>query len=153
MRGPGPRRGSPVNNAIYYGTTEFGGANGTGMVYCVIPTTSGTLTYERLASFGGAAPGAPTHPRGELVAVADGSRGTWLYGSSVDGGGNHAGAVFRLKAGACNASVAAPGFFSPPHMAPVLSSAAQRALLNPLLYVGASKMFKAAGFPVTGNGP
>jgi hypothetical protein len=30
---------------------------------------------------------------------------------------------------------------------------AQRALRNPLLYVGASKMFKGSGFPVTGIGP
>jgi hypothetical protein len=145
--------GFPIKNAIYYGTTEFGGANGTGTVYCVIPGASGTLTYEKLASFGAAASGAPTHPRGELLAVADGSGGTWLYGSAVDGGAGNTGAVFELKAGACNASVAGPTFFSPPHMAPVLSSAAQRALLNPLLYVGAAKMFKAAGFPVIGNGP
>jgi hypothetical protein len=143
----------PGNNDIFYGTTEFGGANGTGIVYCVIPAVGGGFTYEKLASFGAAASGAPTHPRGELVAVADGSGGTWLYGSSVDGGANNEGAVFELKAGACSSSVAAPGFFSPPHMPPRLSPAAEKALGNPLLYVGASKMFKAAGFPVTGNGP
>jgi uncharacterized repeat protein (TIGR03803 family) len=151
--GNGYAGGFPANNAIFYGTTEFGGANGTGTVYCVIPGSAGTFTYEKLASFGAAASGAPTHPRGELVAVADGTGGTWLYGSSVDGGANNEGAVFELKAGACSSSVAAPGFFSPPHMPPRLSPAAAKALGNPLLYVGAAKTFKAAGFPVTGNGP
>jgi hypothetical protein len=144
--------GFPVNNAIYYGTTEFGGANGTGTVYCVIPATTGTLTYEKLASFGAAASGAPTHPRGELVAVADGSGGTWLYGSSVDGGANNAGSVFELKAGACNGSVMAAALSSGAQL-PQLSLEAQRALNNQLLYVGASKMFKGSGFPVTGYGP
>jgi hypothetical protein len=149
-----PNHNSLWTNAIFYGTTEFGGANGTGTVYCVIPSDDETtFTYEKLASFGAAASGAPTHPRGELVAVADGTGGTWLYGSSVDGGAGNTGAVFELKAGACSSSVAAPGFFSPPHMPPRLSPAAEKALGNPLLYVGAAKTFKAAGFPVTGNGP
>jgi hypothetical protein len=141
------------NNAIYYGTTEFGGDNGTGTVYCVIPSTSGTLTYFKLADFGLASGGAPTHPRGELVAVADGSGGTWLYGSTVTGGQKNDGAVFELKAGACDANVTGL-VVRPPHAAAARppSPAAQQALRNPLLYVGAEKMFKAAGFPVPGDG-
>lgn len=144
----------PNSNAIYYGTTEFGGANGTGTVYCVIPSTSGTLTYYKLADFGLASGGAPTHPRGELVAVADGSGGTWLYGSSLQGGANNKGAIFELKAGACNSAVTGLVVRPPRTAAPrTRSPAAQQALQNPLLYVGAKKMFKAAGFPVTGDGP
>jgi len=145
---------SPNNNAIYYGTTEFGGDNGTGTVYCVIPGTDGTLTYHKLADFGVPGSGGPTHPRGELVAVPDDSGGTWLYGSSVTGGAYNDGTVFELKAGACNAEVTGL-VVRPPHAAAArpLSPAAQQALRNPLLYVGAEKMFKAAGFPVTSDGP
>jgi hypothetical protein len=96
----------------------------------------------------------PTHPRGELVAVADGSGGTWLYGTAVDGGHKKGGAIFELKAGACDVNVTAL-VVGTPRARPVssLSPEALQALRNPLLYVGAKKMFKAAGFPVTGDGP
>jgi hypothetical protein len=43
-----------------------------------------------------------------------------------------------------------------PHHAAAASSltpAQLKALSNPLLYVGAGKMFKAAGFPVAGDEP
>ncbi len=74
-----------ATNGIFYGTTEFGGANQLGLLFKM--TTNGTLTT--LASFDGTNGGVP---RAALVQGVDGN----LYGTSAAGGTNSAGNVFKL---------------------------------------------------------
>jgi uncharacterized repeat protein (TIGR03803 family) len=69
-----------------YGTTEFGGTNGDGVVFRM--TTNGVLTP--LYSFTGGHDG--EDPRGGLVQASDG----YLYGTATGGGTNGDGTVFRI---------------------------------------------------------
>src|SRR5206468_4264945 len=73
------------NNGSFYGTTRYGGTNGSGAVFEI--KANGRLT--RLYSFTGGNDGA--HPYAGLVLGSDGS----FYGTTSDGGGG-AGTVFRL---------------------------------------------------------
>jgi len=71
----------------FYGTAYGGGANGLGTVFRISP--SGSLT--NLYSFSGY-PSDGSHPEGGLVQGSDGN----FYGTTYDGGANHAGTVFKL---------------------------------------------------------
>jgi uncharacterized repeat protein (TIGR03803 family) len=76
-----------ANDGNLYGTTYLGGSRGGGIVYRL--TLSGTFTV--LRSFGQEAKDAVL-PYGGLVQAADGS----LYGTTLRGGTNDKGTVFRL---------------------------------------------------------
>ncbi|MCW3082875.1 MAG: hypothetical protein JWP12_241 [Bacteroidetes bacterium] len=80
--------GSLISDGTYlYGTTTSGGANGTGNVFKI--KTNGTA-YADLYDF----PGTPGgfNARGTLF-----SDGTYLYGTTLGGGINYAGTIFKIK--------------------------------------------------------
>jgi uncharacterized repeat protein (TIGR03803 family) len=73
-------------NGTLYGTTSFGGASGDGTVFSITPSGKETVLH----SFGASA-GDGTNPYAGLINV----KGT-LYGTTVDGGANDAGTVFKI---------------------------------------------------------
>jgi uncharacterized repeat protein (TIGR03803 family) len=75
-------------NGSLYGTTPSGGANGAGAVFKITPTGILTLLY----SFTGGIDGA--NPSSGLTLGTDGS----FYGTTVDGGVNFDGTVFKISA-------------------------------------------------------
>ena len=76
----------------FYGTTEYGGANGDGTVFTI--TAGGALTT--LYSFCAQANCADGYnPRADLVQGTDGN----FYGDTSLGGANGGGTVFRLSMG------------------------------------------------------
>ncbi len=92
LLGGGGRRASVCGpdstvNGILYGTTEVGGAHGSGTIFSI--TTSGTVSYRRLYSFVGATDGRV--PDGDLTNV----NGT-LYGTTYQGGSGGNGTVFSF---------------------------------------------------------
>lgn len=72
-----------------YGTTRNGGAGGDGTVFEI---TSGTNTITTLATFSG---DNGSEPHGGLLADASGN----LYGTTLLGGSNNQGTVFKISAG------------------------------------------------------
>jgi uncharacterized repeat protein (TIGR03803 family) len=74
------------NNA--YGTTQYGGTNGTGTVFKVTSDGDETVEY----SFDGGASGA--YPNGGLVRDAKGN----LYGTTYQGGTYNFGTIFKITA-------------------------------------------------------
>jgi uncharacterized repeat protein (TIGR03803 family) len=75
-----------------YGTTENGGANGSGTVFKLAPDGS-TYTYAVLYNFCSLASCADgSNPYGGVIVDADGN----LYGTAFDGGANQEGVVFAL---------------------------------------------------------
>ena len=74
-----------ASNGLLYGTTQSGGANGTGAIYSFNTTT---FAYTKLADMSTAN---GTAPVAELVQASDGN----LYGSASAGGANGAGTIFR----------------------------------------------------------
>jgi uncharacterized repeat protein (TIGR03803 family) len=74
-------------DGCFYGTTEYGGTNGSGAVFRI--TTKGALT--NLHSFGG---DDGANPYASLVQGADG----YFYGTTYWGGTNGLGNVFRMSA-------------------------------------------------------
>lgn len=70
-----------------YGTTNYGGANGAGVVYKLDAANNLTVLY----SFTGAADGA--NPNAAVIRDASGS----LYGTTLSGGAGSVGTVFKLK--------------------------------------------------------
>ena len=70
----------------FYGTTYNGGANGLGAVFQITPAGVETVLY----SF--ARGGDGEYPSASLIQGADGN----FYGTTVDGGANGAGTVFRI---------------------------------------------------------
>jgi uncharacterized repeat protein (TIGR03803 family) len=78
----------PGNDGVLYGTTEFGGHYGFGVVFRVQP--DGTA-YTILHHFG-SAPDDGRHPRAPLTRSADGG----LIGATPFGGQYNLGAIFRL---------------------------------------------------------
>ena len=85
--GANPRGGLvQASDGNFYGTTEFGGANGAGTVFQF--STNGVLTS--LYSFTGSNDGA--YPQAGLAQGSDGS----FYGTTSGGGQAGAGTVFRL---------------------------------------------------------
>jgi uncharacterized repeat protein (TIGR03803 family) len=73
-----------------YGTTEYGGTNGGGTVFELIPSTNGTWTEKVLHSFGEGQDGVIP-----LAGVIFGANGH-LYGTTYLGGSEGAGTVFEL---------------------------------------------------------
>jgi uncharacterized repeat protein (TIGR03803 family) len=75
-----------------YGTTQGGGANGTGTVYELSPKKGGGWTEKVIYTF--SATGADgTAPSGGMTFAADGT----MYSTTPDGGAYGAGTVFSLK--------------------------------------------------------
>ena len=75
-----------------YGTTTIGGANNTGTVFRISPNGLGGYVETVLYSFGGASSGDGVGP----VSLMQDSQGN-LYGTTVNGGANNTGTVFRLS--------------------------------------------------------
>jgi uncharacterized repeat protein (TIGR03803 family) len=73
-----------------YGTTVFGGANNSGIVYELSPSGSGQWKEKILYSFTGGSDG--QYPSGSLTLDATGN----LYGATSNGGQNGYGAVFEI---------------------------------------------------------
>ena len=73
----------------FYGTTEYGGTNGSGTVFKIM--TNGTLSA--LYSFTGGSDGA--NPAAGLVLGTDGN----FYGTAESGGANGSGTVFKITSG------------------------------------------------------
>jgi len=75
------------DGAFLYGMTNYGGANGLGVVYKINIIDN---TYTKLLDFSGANNGGT--PYGSLI-----SDGTFLYGITQNGGLNEMGVVFKIK--------------------------------------------------------
>jgi uncharacterized repeat protein (TIGR03803 family) len=75
------------SDGLLYGTTEYGGANGFGIVYRVHTDGSG---FEVLYDLDNTTTGA--YPLATLIQASDGL----LYGTTYSGGANNAGTVFQL---------------------------------------------------------
>ncbi len=73
-----------------YGTTELGGANGTGAVFELAPQPDGAWTEKVLYSFGTGTDGQA--PGSSLIFDSAGN----LYGTTLAGGANDGGTVFEL---------------------------------------------------------
>ena len=76
------------SDGYFYGTTSGGGTNNTGTVFKINPSEALTSLY----SFTGGTDGA--NPQAGLVQGSDGN----LYGTTVNGGTNNAGTVFKISA-------------------------------------------------------
>jgi uncharacterized repeat protein (TIGR03803 family) len=85
--------GTPVIDAAgnLYGTTEVGGANNTGTVFELIPTSEGPWTEKVLHNF--TLGGDGTDPLVGVIVDAAGN----LYGTTTSGGANNGGTVYRLS--------------------------------------------------------
>ncbi|MGP8235918.1 MAG: choice-of-anchor tandem repeat GloVer-containing protein [Limisphaerales bacterium] len=85
-----------IPNGTFYGTTYEGGTFGYGTVFTLSPSGAVTSAY----SFTGGNDGG--HPAGDLLQASDGN----LYGTTVDGGANNDGTVFRIAPGGSPATLA-----------------------------------------------
>ena len=74
----------------FYGVTEYGGANSQGAVFKITPAGVETVLY----SFAGSAQGDAGTPQANLILASDGN----FYGTTLLGGANNAGAVFKITA-------------------------------------------------------
>jgi uncharacterized repeat protein (TIGR03803 family) len=97
--------GAPENGLIFdskgnlYGTTAACGNDIGGTVFELTPNSNGTWTEQVLYSFSGFfGTGDGAEPAGQLVFDSLGN----LYGTTVDGGANSGGTVFKLSPGANN---------------------------------------------------
>jgi uncharacterized repeat protein (TIGR03803 family) len=81
--------GPPVaaKDGNLYGPAQNGGANGQGTIYKITPSGTVTTFYSFLGGSGGSNPSAP------LIQGSDGN----LYGSTLFGGTNGAGTIFKLS--------------------------------------------------------
>jgi uncharacterized repeat protein (TIGR03803 family) len=80
--------GSLYYDGIFlYGMTEYGGIKDTGTIFKIKPDGSG---YVKLLDFTGFANG--SRPHGSLI-----SDGTFLYGTTMNGGINNLGTIFKIK--------------------------------------------------------
>ena len=87
--GSGPLAGLIIDSAgNLFGTTAYGGTNGDGTVFKVNPTGTETVLY----SFAGG-PTDGANPVGDLVMDSAGD----LYGTTVYGGANGGGTVFKIN--------------------------------------------------------
>lgn len=75
-------------NGDFYGTTSGGGAHGAGTVFRIKPDGTYTVLY----SFGGGSNGDGSSPLAALIQGKDGN----FYGTTVDGGSNNEGTVFKI---------------------------------------------------------
>lgn len=80
-----------ATNGFLYGTTQGGGANGTGTIFKI--SLSGTLTT--LYSFPARESGGGEQPSGRLIQGADGN----FYGTTYEGGSAGLGTVFKMTPG------------------------------------------------------
>jgi uncharacterized repeat protein (TIGR03803 family) len=78
-----------ANDGNFYGTTATGGVGGFGTIFRLTPAGALT-TLVQFTGTGGVFPG--TTPTGSLIQGADGH----LYGTTVTGGANNLGSVFRV---------------------------------------------------------
>jgi uncharacterized repeat protein (TIGR03803 family) len=78
------------SSGALYGTTVSGGTNGTGTVFKLTPNGSGGYTESLLHSFAGGTDG--QHPVASLTLDSSGA----LYGTTIYGGTNGKGTVFRI---------------------------------------------------------
>lgn len=80
--------GSLYYDGIYlYGMTEYGGIKDTGTIFKIKPDGSG---YVKLLDFTGSVNG--SRPHGSLI-----SDGAFLYGTTMNGGINNLGTIFKIK--------------------------------------------------------
>lgn len=80
-----------ASDGNFYGTTQFGGANGAGTVFKMTPSGAVTVLHSFSTS-----DASGTYPQSALVEARDGN----LYGTCYSGGANSVGTVFRIsKAG------------------------------------------------------
>lgn len=82
------------DGTYFYGMTEYGGTNGSGVIFKVKP--DGT-DYVKLLDFTGFSNG--SFPKGSLV-----FDGTYLYGMTFGGGANSYGTLFKIKPDGSNYS-------------------------------------------------
>lgn len=85
--GENPYAGLVEFNRKLYGTTEYGGANGTGTVFSIRANGQERVIY----SFGGTSSGDGTYPASALYAYAGN-----LYGTTYNGGPYNDGTVFEV---------------------------------------------------------
>jgi uncharacterized repeat protein (TIGR03803 family) len=83
-----PEAGLLQYGSLVYGTTYEGGANNFGTVFCMKSAATAEFAHY---SFGASATDG-TYPQAGLTRV-----GNWLYGTTVHGGANGAGTVFRIN--------------------------------------------------------
>ena len=80
--------GSLISDGTYlYGMAKYGGANGLGMIFKIMLDGS---SYTKLFDFSGTASG--SWPNGSLM-----TDGTFLYGTTSEGGLNDQGSIFKIK--------------------------------------------------------
>jgi uncharacterized repeat protein (TIGR03803 family) len=79
------------NDGSFYGTTFFGGTNNLGTVFMLSSAGNGGYTNKILKSFTGIN-GDGSNPASKLIFGTDG----FLYGTTVNGGTNNIGTVFKL---------------------------------------------------------
>lgn len=80
-------RGDLISDGIFlYGMTRLGGTNDMGTIFKIMPDGS---NYVKLLDFTGAANG--SNPQGSLF-----FDGTFLYGTTVNGGSNNLGTIFKI---------------------------------------------------------
>ncbi|MGZ4037378.1 MAG: choice-of-anchor tandem repeat GloVer-containing protein, partial [Bacteroidia bacterium] len=89
-----PSGSAPVGHlasdgTYFYGTTYAGGANGLGVIYKIKPDGTG---YVKLSDFNGAGNG--SHPGIDSGPFFD---GTYLYGTTIDGGTYNDGVIYRIR--------------------------------------------------------
>ena len=85
--GQGPSGDRIYEGKNLYGMTPFGGAKGAGEMFKIRPNGTG---YDTLLNFSGLATGST--PVGSLF-----SDGTFLYGTTANGGINNSGVIFKYK--------------------------------------------------------
>src|SRR5579872_3201586 len=81
-----------ARNGSFYGTSEVGGPHAGGTVYKMTPAGTLTILYEFCAQGSPCLDG--SSPLGRVVQASDGN----FYGSTLNGGMNDVGTVFRLTA-------------------------------------------------------
>ncbi len=87
VNGSNPYSSIITDGTFLYGTTRHGGANDLGTIFKIKPDGSG---YINLLSFSGVANGG--EPYGDLF-----YDGTFLYGTTLSGGSNSNGTLFKIK--------------------------------------------------------
>lgn len=86
-----PYTGLTLVDGLLWGTTRYGGTDGFGTLYRIVPGTGAVTTVVEFTGAGGAAPG--RDPRSELVPDGAG----FLWGMTNEGGVNGLGTIFKLE--------------------------------------------------------
>ncbi len=85
--GKSPNGSLIFDGTFLYGMTRYGGINGDGIIFKIMPDGTG---YVKLLDFAGSTNG--SGPIGSLI-----SDGTFLYGTTATGGTNSDGVIFKIK--------------------------------------------------------